>query len=91
MIKPVGPHSDSKRVVQSIKKDQSPIITEDCSIRVWQTTSYDGGSLWLWTGAGGEAYNTQTLPIILNLEAQKVMRDALSASIEKCEAEEGRL
>ena len=91
MREPVGPHSDSKLVVQYIKKDQSPIITEDCSIRLFQTTSYDGGQLWMWTGAGGEAYNTQTAPLILNLEAQKVLRDAVSASIEKCEAEEGRL
>ena len=82
--KPVGPHSDSKAVVRGIKKDHSPIITEDCSIRVMQTTSRDGGQLWMWTGSGGEAYDSDTSPIILNVEAQKVLRDALNASIAKC-------
>ena len=90
MRKPVGPYVDSKAVVRGIKKDCGEIITEDCSIRVWQTTSRDGGQLWMWTGAGGETYDLDRSPIILNVEAQKVLRDALNASIAKCEAEEGR-
>ncbi len=90
MRQPVGPHSDSKAVVRGIKKDFGCIITEDCSIRVYQTTSRDGGQLWMWTGAGGETYDLDRSPIIMNVEAQKLFRDALNASIAKCEAEEGR-
>jgi len=90
MRKPVGPYCDSKEIVRGIKKDFGCIIDEDRSIRGYQTTSRDGGQLWMWTGAGGEGYDLDRSPIILNVEAQKVLRDALNASIAKCEAEEAR-